>query len=71
MVKPCRTILESLDKHNVRAKCSKFTYGRRVNYASLRLSEDGLLSTVKIIESILNIGRPNNISQLRRFLGSE
>ena len=58
LVRHCRDILVALEKFNIKAKGSKFTYGRIVNYAGLRLSKEGCLPSVKIVESILDMAEP-------------
>ena len=53
-----RAILTILDKHNVKAKMSKFDFGRKVSYDGLRLSDEGMLPSKKIVDNILNICQP-------------
>ena len=68
-VKNSRAVLTILDKHHVKAKRSKFNFGREVPYAGIILTREGVLPSKKIISSILIMGQPTNITQLQSFLG--
>ena len=51
-----------METNKIKAKGSKMLYGRKVEYAGMRLSEEGSLPDIKIIYNILNYGKPKNIS---------
>ena len=63
-------VLKKLAEHHVRLKKNKCIFTRSsVEYLGFTVSADGISPTPKKTEAILSAPRPENLSQLRSFLG--
>ena len=60
-------VLRRLDAYNVRVKRKK--WAKTVEYLGHRIDEDGLHATLDKITAIKNAPEPENVQQLRSFLG--
>ena len=63
-------VLARLDSHNVKLRQSKCAFAQpEVVYLGLKVNADGLHPVKEKVEAIVNAPKPNNVSELRSFLG--
>ena len=63
-------VLEALRKHQLYAKLSKCTFAQnQVEYLGYVISDKGVSTDPAKVEAIINWPTPQNVTQLRSFLG--
>ncbi len=65
-----RRVLERLEQYGLRAKLNKCEFFQdEIIFCGHKINKDGLHKTQDKIESVMNAPQPQNVSQLRSFLG--
>ncbi len=58
-----------LEKHRLRRKLAKCSFLKKSEYVGHRIDEHGLHPMEDKVEAIINAPAPQNVSELRSFLG--
>lgn len=63
-------VLSRLHKHGLRANSSKCEFFQdKIEFCGHEISQDGLHKSQKKVDAVVNAPRPENVSQVRSFLG--
>ena len=69
LINKMRTVLTNCRNHNLIIKKSKVEVGPSIDFAGFSVSEKGLLPDKAKVEAISKFPKPNNLTELRGFLG--
>ena len=62
-------VLKRLKEHGLRANREKCEFFQKITYCGHVVDEDGLHKTQEKVEAVINAPRPENVQQVRSFLG--